>query len=90
MVLGIAEDDDVLQAIMSGLWNAAYSIGWALGPLIGGFLYDTLAFDGFATVIAAVSAGYALILLLSVSCCRDSRAAAAASEHSDGELETRV
>ena len=72
--MGIPDDDDVLQAIMSGLWNAAYSIGWALGPLLGGGLYELLGFDGFSTVVAAVSLGYALILLIAIACCRDSRA----------------
>jgi MFS family permease len=73
MVIGIDENDDVLSAIMSGAWNAAYSIGWAFGPLLGGALYEAVQFDGFATIISAVSLLYALILLFAVSCCKDNR-----------------
>ena len=28
------------QATISGLWNAAYAVGWAAGPFLGGVLYD--------------------------------------------------
>ena len=31
----------LLQATISGLWNAAYAVGWAAGPFLGGLLYDT-------------------------------------------------
>ena len=73
MVIGIDEKDDVLSAIMSGAWNAAYSIGWAFGPLIGGWLYEVVEFDGFATIIAMVSFGYAVLLVVAVGCCTDKR-----------------
>ena len=73
MMIGIDENDDVLNAALSGIWNAAYSIGWAFGPLLGGFLYEWLAFDGFATVVAAGSLCYALVLVVAVLCCKDKR-----------------
>lgn len=74
MVIGISDNDAGLQAIMSGLWNAAYSIGWAAGPFVGGALYDMYEFDGFATIVTGVSAGYALCLLLAIlPCCPDTR-----------------
>ena len=69
MVIGIPDDDEELQAVMSGLWNAAYSIGWAAGPFVGGAMYDVLEFDGFATIVAAVSAGYALCLFAAILPC---------------------
>jgi len=28
------------QATISGLWNAAYAVGWAAGPFLGGLLHD--------------------------------------------------
>jgi MFS family permease len=40
LIIGLPADDAVLQATVSGLWNAAYAIGWAGGPLVGGVLYD--------------------------------------------------
>ena len=40
LVLGFAADDALLQATISALWNAAYAVGWAAGPLLGGALYD--------------------------------------------------
>jgi len=40
LVVGLPEDDVMLQATISGLWNAAYAAGWALGPVTGGVLYD--------------------------------------------------
>ena len=40
LVMGLPADDVMLMATISGLWNAAYAIGWAVGPLVGGGLYD--------------------------------------------------
>lgn len=37
--LGIGESEEALQSTMSSLWNAAYALGWSLGPLVGGALY---------------------------------------------------
>ena len=31
LVIGLPEDNAMLQATVSGLWNAAYAAGWALG-----------------------------------------------------------
>lgn len=43
LVAHIPADDDLALATVSGLWNAAYSLGWALGPLVGGYLYEALS-----------------------------------------------
>ena len=40
LVAGHDPDDKMLQATISGLWNAAYAVGWAAGPFLGGLLYD--------------------------------------------------
>jgi hypothetical protein len=40
MVIGLPDDDSYLNATVASLWNAAYALGWALGPLLGGVLYD--------------------------------------------------
>jgi len=36
-------DNPVLQATVTAWWNAAYAIGWAAGPILGGVLYDVFA-----------------------------------------------
>jgi MFS family permease len=41
IVLLLPTSDKMLLATVSGLWNAAYSLGWALGPLVGGALYES-------------------------------------------------
>lgn len=33
-------DNPVLQATLTAWWNAAYAIGWAAGPILGGVLYN--------------------------------------------------
>lgn len=65
LVLGLDEDDEVLQARISGLWNAAYALGWAFGPVLGGVLYELLDFDGYASITAMISLVYAVILTIS-------------------------
>ncbi len=49
LVIGFPSDDEATQATISALWNAAYALGWALGPLVGGWLYDFLAVDFLCT-----------------------------------------
>ena len=39
LVLGVP-DDPMIQALISSLWNAAYAVGWAAGPLVGGMLME--------------------------------------------------
>ena len=41
LVLNLSEDP-YTQATITAWWNAAYAVGWAAGPALGGFLYDTL------------------------------------------------
>jgi len=63
LMVGISEDDAMASATISGLWNAAYSVGWAAGPLIGGVLYDAEGFDGFSTWMALICLAYAVLML---------------------------
>ena len=85
LVARVPEGDDALTGFISGLWNAAYAVGWAAGPLVGGTLYqhfheigggatgDSVGFDAFATIVSAASLGYAVILFLvgclTLKCC---------------------
>ena len=62
LVDGIPESDEMLIATILGLWNSAYAVGWAFGPLVGGALYDGLGFDGFATVAALICLVYSFIM----------------------------
>ena len=41
LVVGLDKSNAAVQATVAGLWNAAYAVGWAAGPLIGGLLYST-------------------------------------------------
>jgi len=62
LILDVDEKDDQLQAKISSLWNACYAFGWALGPLLGGVLYDFMDFEGYASFIAILSGVCAIIL----------------------------
>jgi len=62
--LGLPEDNEMLFATISGLWNAAYATGWALGPMLGGILYQALQFDGFATVVCCCCSVFALVMFI--------------------------
>jgi len=64
LIIGLSENDEMLQARVSGLWNASYAFGWALGPFMGGILYDALEFDGFASIISIISLVYACVLII--------------------------
>jgi hypothetical protein len=46
LLIGIADDDSSIQATVAGIWNAAYAMGWALGPLMGGILVQNMEFSG--------------------------------------------
>jgi len=39
LTYGADPNDKLAQATIAGMWNAAYSFGWSLGPLSGGWLY---------------------------------------------------
>ena len=68
MVIGIDPDDDVLQATVVALNNAAYSVGWGVGPILGGGLLnvfdgdDADRFAGYCAVVATIAALYGAIL----------------------------
>eukprot|EP00040_Diaphanoeca_grandis_P008660 m.45990 g.45990 ORF g.45990 m.45990 type:complete len:615 (-) comp20112_c0_seq1:181-2025(-) len=57
LVIGIPADAEEHQATLSGMWNAAYAIGWALGPFIGGWLYEAWGSEdgGFSRFATAAS-----------------------------------
>ena len=40
LIVGVSTDNPYLTASISSLWNGAYAIGWAFGPLLGGILYE--------------------------------------------------
>lgn len=62
---GISADDSDLQATIAGMWNAAYALGWAAGPLMGGLLYGHEGWSNFCTTMAVVSLVYGGILFVS-------------------------
>lgn len=47
------KDNEMLQATLSGLWNAAFALGWAIGPLVGGGLtpYDGASWGSFSSIV---------------------------------------
>ena len=56
LVIGVPDDDEYLNALIAGLWNSAYAIGWAAGPFLGGLLYQAFGdFGSFASTIAIIS-----------------------------------
>ena len=65
LVLDIGADGSKSkQARIDGMWNAAYAMGWAAGPAVGGGLYDAFGFGSMATVMSVTAAVYALILVI--------------------------
>ena len=64
LIIGIAQDDEVLQATVVSLNNAAYAVGWGVGPLIGGGLLDITDFSGYCTVIAMICLVYGVVLVV--------------------------
>jgi len=55
-------EDDMITAKISTIWNSAYAVGWAAGPLIGGWLCQEKGFSGYATVMAWISFGFAFVM----------------------------
>lgn len=51
LVFGIPPDDSRLHATISTLWNAAYAIGWAVGPYAGGLLYAAFSRESLCTIL---------------------------------------
>ncbi len=64
LIIGIAQDDEILQATVVSLNNAAYAVGWGVGPLIGGGLLQICDFSGYCTVIAIASLSYGVLLVV--------------------------
>jgi len=64
LVIGLPEDDEMLSATVSGLWNSAYAIGWALGPVVGGAFYNAFGFDGFCSLMSLLCAVYGVVMLV--------------------------
>eukprot|EP01059_Diplonema_ambulator_P003612 TRINITY_DN1330_c0_g1_i1.p1 TRINITY_DN1330_c0_g1~~TRINITY_DN1330_c0_g1_i1.p1 ORF type:complete len:545 (+),score=102.25 TRINITY_DN1330_c0_g1_i1:61-1695(+) len=57
-------DSQSRQATIDGIWNAAYAMGWALGPIIGAGLNEYLSFKSMATILGFISIGYSTVLCL--------------------------
>jgi hypothetical protein len=51
LVFGIPHDESSLHATISTLWNAAYAIGWAVGPYAGGLLYAAFSRTSLCTIL---------------------------------------
>eukprot|EP01064_Diplonema_japonicum_P022351 TRINITY_DN3205_c0_g3_i1.p1 TRINITY_DN3205_c0_g3~~TRINITY_DN3205_c0_g3_i1.p1 ORF type:complete len:576 (+),score=67.35 TRINITY_DN3205_c0_g3_i1:48-1730(+) len=64
LVLDIG-DNASRQATIDGMWNAAYALGWALGPILGTGLKAALSFKAMATILGYLSIGYAILLTVS-------------------------
>ena len=69
LILGVADDDEGMHSKISALWNAAYAIGWALGPLAGGLLYEWIGFRGYASVCALLAVAMAAVLFITSNPC---------------------
>lgn len=57
IVFGTNKDDEVLQANLSGLYNGAFAVGWAVGPVLGGLLTPNHAasFSSYSGIMAVTS-----------------------------------
>lgn len=55
---------------MSGMLNAGFGIGQALGPLVGAFLYELVGFRMTMNITAALTAGSAVLYLLCARGCQ--------------------
>jgi len=65
LIIGVSDDDVKMHETISGIWNATYAIGWALGPLFGGALYQAIGFAGYATVNAVLAGSSSALLFTS-------------------------
>lgn len=83
----------MLLATISGLWNAAYAFGWAVGPVVGGVLYQIFDFDGFASIVCFTCAVYTLVMIAvaltftQASACRQDAAKSADRSCAGGSLQ---
>ena len=57
-------DMDHANSLISGMLNAGFGTGQAVGPLLGGFLYQMTNFRMSMNIIALICLGYALIYFL--------------------------
>mmetsp|Transcript_18818 Transcript_18818/g.26222 ORF Transcript_18818/g.26222 Transcript_18818/m.26222 type:complete len:526 (-) Transcript_18818:100-1677(-) len=67
LIIGVRDKDTKTHATISGIWNATYAIGWALGPLYGGALYETLGFKGYATLNAVIALTASVLMFVSAT-----------------------
>ena len=63
LIVGVPSEDAFLSASISSLWNGAYAVGWAVGPLLGGALYE-FGPRVYATVIYTASLVCCALLIL--------------------------
>lgn len=63
-------DDTSTYGLIAGLWSSTYSLGEVLGPSLGGYLLETYDFPISSTVMAALSFGLAIFVLLYFSTIR--------------------
>ena len=57
LAIGVQDGDTRTHATLSGLWNAAYGIGWAAGPFAGGLLAGRYGFAGYGRFVVLGHSG---------------------------------
>ena len=59
-----------MRFVLFSLWNAAYAVGWAAGPFVGGLLYQLFGddFGSYASTVAIVGIAYGTIMVLAMCC----------------------
>merc|ERR1719461_2453911 len=62
LVCDVDANDSLVNATICGLWNAVYALGWAVGPVLGGGLYELFEFQGYAFGVGSLSLLYAMVL----------------------------
>lgn len=63
-VAGGCSDDLPTYSIVAGVWSGMYSLGEVIGPSVGGVGLEWFGFPVCATLMAAVTFGLALVVLI--------------------------
>jgi len=63
-VAGGCSDDLPTYSIVAGVWSGMYSLGEVIGPSVGGLIQEWYGFPTCSTLMAAVTFGLALVVLI--------------------------
>ena len=63
-------DLDHANSLLSGMLNAGFGIGQAVGPLLGAYLYQATNFRMAMNIIAIICIGYAFLYLVCAKGCQ--------------------